>query len=148
MIMMRMRMIKMMRKRMIKMMRKRMIRKVDGRIQRTDRHASFNESVCVRLPSIQSVFPCKLCFSTFHTVCTSHSSHPFGIVLTLYSQTSCSFHTDAVEVFAPEVNNSVNVCVQSYIVESIFAIVQHGFFATSDQLHKSVSTLMHKRKMV
>ena len=35
--------------------------------------------------------------------------------------------------------NCVNVCVQSYIVESIFAIVQDGFFATSDQPHKSVS---------
>ena len=44
--------------------------------------------------------------------------------------------------------NCVNVCVQSYIVESIFAIVQDGFFASSDQPHKSVSTLMHKRKMV
>ena len=45
-------------------------------------------------------------------------------------------------MFAPEVNNSVNVCVKSYIVENIFAIVQHGFFATSDQPHKSVSTLI------
>ena len=51
-------------------------------------------------------------------------------------------------MFAPEVNNSVNVCVQSYIVESIFAIVQDGFFVTSDQPCKSVSTLMHERKIV
>ena len=35
----------------------------------------------------------------------------------------------------------MNVCVQSYIVESVFAIVQDGFFATSDQPHSHKSVL-------
>ena len=116
----------------------------EGYRGRTGTRASMKVFVSV-CPPYNLCFPANCVFPTS----IQFVLHTVPIHLGLYwhctrkPHAASTFHTDAVEVFAPELNNSVNVFVQSYIVESIFAIVQDGFFATSDQSHKSVNTLMH-----